>query len=119
MERRMSKEILRGEIYWVDWTPARGSEQSGKRPALIIQNDVGNQYAGTVIVAAITTAYNKPYRFMVSLSAEQSGLPKDSTADLAMLITISKDRLGEKCGQITPHKMLEVDQALKVSLGLQ
>jgi mRNA-degrading endonuclease toxin of MazEF toxin-antitoxin module len=55
---------------------------------------------------------------MVHLSAEESGLLKDSTVDLAMLITISKERLGEKCGAITQSKLSEIDQALKVSLGL-
>ncbi len=62
----MPQEIKRGEIYWVDWSPSRGSEQGGVRPTLIIQNDTGNIYSPTTIVAACTTAMNKPYPFTVS-----------------------------------------------------
>jgi mRNA interferase MazF len=114
----MAKEIRRADIYWVDWNPARGSEQSGKRPALVIQNDSGNQYSSTVIVASITTAINRPYPFLVHLTPAQSGLERDSSIDLAMILTIDKARLGQKCGALTPSLMLEVDQAIKVSLGL-
>ena len=114
----MTKDIRRGEIYWADWNPARGSEQSGKRPALIVQNNIGNQYGSTVIVASVTTAPNKPYKFLVPFTSEQSGLNRDSTADLGAIITIDKERLGAKCGELTPSKMLEVDEAIKVSLGL-
>jgi mRNA interferase MazF len=114
----MAREIHRGEIYWTDWNPARGSEQSGKRPALVVQNDMGNLYGSTVIVSSVTTAYKKPYRFMVQVTSEQSGLPQDSTIDLAQIMTIDKSRLCDKCGQLNLAKMQEVDEAIKVSLGL-
>jgi mRNA interferase MazF len=114
----MNKEIQRGEIYWIDWNPGRGSEQSGRRPALVIQNDTGNRYSPTVIVASITTADNKPYQFLVHFTAMESGLPRDSTADFAMIMTIDKNRVGEKCGELSHEKMKQVDEAIKVSLGL-
>lgn len=114
----MSGEIKRGEIYWVDWNPGRGSEQSGLRPALVIQNDIGNKYSPTTIIAALTTAVEKQYPFTVKVSAKESGLPKDSTANLAVIMTIDKTRLVNKCGELNHKKMIEVDQAIKVSLGL-
>lgn len=110
--------IKRGEIYWVDWSPGRGSEQRGLRPALVIQNDRGNQYSPNTIVAAITTAPAKPYPFIVLITASESGLPKDSSVDLASIMTIDKTRLGDKCGELSLAKMAEVDNAIKKSLGL-
>jgi mRNA interferase MazF len=114
----MASEVKRGEIYWVNWNPARGSEQSGMRPALVIQNDVGNKYSPTTIVAAITTATEKPYPFLAKVTAKESGLPKDSTANLAVIMTIDKTRLTDKCGELSESKMVEVDEAIKASLGL-
>ena len=114
----MAREIKRGEIYWVNWNPARGSEQSGLRPALVIQNDTGNLYSPTTIVAALTTAINKPYPFTVKVTAKESGLPKDSTVNLAVIMTIDKTRLAEKCGELSEAKMGEVNEAIKVSLGM-
>ena len=114
----MPKEIKRGEIYWVNWNPARGSEQSGLRPALVIQNDVGNKYSPTTIVAALTTAIEKPYPFMVKVTAKESGLPKDSTINLATILTIDKARLQDKCGEINEAKIKEVNEAINASLGM-
>ena len=114
----MPKEIKRGEIYWVDWNLGRGSEQSGLRPALVIQNDIGNKYSPTTIVAALTTAIEKPYPFLVKITVKESGLPKDSTVNLAVIVTIDKTRLNDKCGELSKAKVAEVDKAIKESLGL-
>ncbi len=114
----MKQEIKRGEIYWVNWNPVRGSEQSGLRPALVIQNDTGNRYSPTTIVAALTTAINKPYPFTVRITAGESGLPKDSTVNLAAIMTIDKIRLGDKCGKLSEAKMAGVNEAIKASLGI-
>ncbi len=114
----MPREIKRGEIYWVDWNPSRGSEQSGLRPALVIQNDIGNRYSRTTIVAALTTAGEKLYPFLVKVTAKESGLSKDSTVNLAVILTIDKTRLTDKCGELGETKMAEVDMAIKASLGL-
>jgi len=110
--------IKRGEIYWVDWSPGRGSEQSGLRPALVIQNDLGNQYSPTTIVAAITTAPTKQYPFIVLITASESGLPRDSSVNLSAIMTIDQARLRDKCGELSQTKMAEVDNAIKKSLGL-
>lgn len=114
----MPQDIKRGEIYWVDWSPSRGSEQSGLRPALVVQNDVGNKFSPTTIVSALTTAIEKPYPFLVKVTAKESGLPKDSTVNLAVILTIDKTRLRNKCGELSEAKMLEVNEAIKASLGL-
>ncbi len=108
----------RGQIYWVNWNPGRGSEQAGTRPALVIQNDTGNQLSPNVIVASITTAPNKPYPFLVLFTAKESGLAEDGAVDLGSIMTVSKKRLGEKCGQLSTAKMAAVDNAICVSLGI-
>jgi len=110
--------VRRGEICWVDWNPSRGSEQKGVRPALIIQNDIGNRLSPNTIVASLTTTPNKGYPFMVSLKAVECGLQADSTVDLASIMTVSKARLGDKCGEVSPIGMKKVDTAIKASLGI-
>ncbi len=114
----MSREVKRGEIYWVDWSPGRGSEQSGMRPALIIQNDTGNRRSPTTIVAALTTALEKPYPFLVKITASESGLPRDSMVNLAAILTIDQTHLCDKCGELSRTKMAEVNEAIKTSLAL-
>lgn len=112
-------DIKRGEIYWIDWSDGKGSEQAGERPALIIQNDVGNKMSPTTIIASMTTAPNKEYPFLVKFNKEESGLEKDGTVDLAAIMTIDKARLLDKCGQLNSRKMSEVDEAIKISLALK
>ncbi|MEK7681646.1 MAG: type II toxin-antitoxin system PemK/MazF family toxin [Chloroflexota bacterium] len=111
--------VKRGEIYWVDWHPGRGAEQTGVRPALIIQNDVGNEHSESTIIASLTTAPIKPYPFVVSVTAKESGIPKDSFINLSTIMTIDKERLRERCGALPPVHMARVDLALKKSLGLK
>ena len=110
--------VRRREIYWIIWNPARGSEQTGTRPALVIQNDVGNQYSATTIVAAVTTALERDYPFTVRLTSAESGLPRDSTVNLSAILTVDKDRLMKLCGSLSEEKMSQVNNALKRSLGL-
>jgi mRNA interferase MazF len=110
--------VKRGEIYWVDWGRGKGSEQAGTRPALIIQNDTGNEVSPNTIVASLTTAPNKPYPFLVFFTSKESGLDKNSAVDLASIMTITQTRLGEKCGELSARKMEEVNIAIAVSLGL-
>lgn len=118
MINTMPDEIKRGEIYWVDWNPGRGSEQVGKRPALIIQNDIGNKHSNTTIIAACSAAQDKPYPFTVQLTAKESGLPKDCSVNLSRIMTIDKSRLLNKAGKLSETRMAEVDAAIKNSLSL-
>jgi mRNA interferase MazF len=114
----MPDDVRRGEIYWVDWNPSRGSEQSGIRPALIIQNDVGNKLSPNTIVASITRAPKKLYPFLIHFTKRDSNSDISGTADLASILTISKTRLVDKRGELSPQKMKEVDEAVKSSLAL-
>lgn len=110
--------VKRGDIYWLDFGTPVGSVQGGKRLALVIQNDAGNSSSPTTIVAAITSKEKKTYLFHVEISAQESGLPSDSTVLLEQLFTINKNRLTEKAGRLFTQKMNEVDKALKASLGI-
>ncbi len=112
--------IKRGELYWLDWSPGRGSEQLGVRPALIIQNDTGNKNSPTTIVAACSTAEaDTSYPFIVPFTARESGTKRNGHVDCAHLMTIDKVHLKDKCGELSSSKMLEVDNAIKASLGLR
>lgn len=110
--------VRRGEVYVVDWGQGKGSEQSGIRPSLVIQNDTGNQFSPNVIVASLTSAPNKAYPFLVPYTAKETGLEKDGYVDLASIVTISQQRLRGKCGQFSKTKMVEVDRAICNSLGV-
>jgi len=107
----------RGEIWMVTFDPARGSEQRGLRPALVVQNDVGNEYAATTIVAAISTTI-KVYPVTVPLARGEGGLRKLSRVNLAQLLTIDKERLRRRLGQLNETRLHAVDAALRISLDL-
>ena len=114
----MQPEVKRGQIYWVNWSPGRGSEQSGVRPALVIQNDTGNRFSLTTIVAACTTAQVGHYPFVIPVAKEESGLPKDCCINLSAILTIDKAHLTGICGQLDNSLMARIDKAIKLSLGL-
>jgi len=114
----MESTIKRGEIYYADLSPVVGSEQGGIRPVLIIQNDVGNKYAPTVIVSAITSQLTKAkLPTHIELSAQSYKLPKDSVVLLEQLRTLDKRRLKEKITTLDAPKMKEINRALLISLG--
>ena len=108
----------RGEVWMVNFNPGRGSEQRGIRPSLILQNDTGNQYSSTTIVAAIASTLKK-YPITVMLDQRTTGLRAKSMVNLAQILTIDKSRLIKKTGNVGIDKMREVDEAIKVSLGLE
>jgi mRNA interferase MazF len=111
--------VRRGDIFYADLNPVVGSEQGGIRPVLIVQNDVGNKYSPTVIIAAITSQIEKAkLPTHVELSHEDYGLEKDSVVLLEQLRTIDKRRLKEKITFLDQEVMNKVDDALKISLGL-
>ncbi len=86
--------IKRGDVFYVNLDPTKGSEQAGTRPVLVIQNDVGNDYAPTVIVAPLTTkSFTKRYPTNVNIPKGTAGLKADSTVLLSQIRTIDKGRL--------------------------
>ncbi len=114
-----SIEVKRGDIFYADLSPVIGSEQGGVRPVLIIQNDIGNKYSPTVIVAAITSQINKAkLPTHMEISANDYGLSRDSVVLLEQIRTIDKKRLREKIGHFSDEMMEKVDQGLQISLGL-
>ena len=111
-------DIFRGEIYYADLSPVVGSEQGGVRPVLVIQNNVGNKYSPTVIVAAITSKLSKAkLPTHIELPSERYNLPKNSVALLEQISTLDKRRLQEKITTLSPDKMREVNKAILISLG--
>ena len=107
----------RGEVWQVNFNPARGSEQAGLRPALVIQNDVGNEFAATTIVAAITTTL-KAYPVTVLLKRGEAGLREPSMVNLAQILTVDKIRLHRRVGRLSAERLARVDAALRVSLAV-
>src|SRR5207249_4643833 len=89
-----NREVTRrGEIYWLNWGQGRGSEQRGVRPAVVVQNDVGNATSMTTIVAALSTGPRPEYPFTVMVRAEECGLDQDSTIHCEQLQTVDQQRL--------------------------
>lgn len=116
---QMKYLIRRGDIYYADLEPVVGSEQGGLRPVLVIQNNVGNQYSPTVIVAAITSrSKNNRQPTHIQLDAASCGLSRDSTVLLEQVRTLDRYRLSNYVGHIGSDKMVEIDAALRISVGL-
>ena len=109
--------IRRGGIHYVDWSPGRGSEQGGVRPALVVQNDVGNRFSSATIVAAVSTQRGTAYPYQVKITAKESGLPHDSIVKCEQLQTVDRSRLGEQVGALGQGRMADVEAALHRSLG--
>lgn len=111
--------VKKGDIFFADLSPVIGSEQGGVRPVVVIQNDVGNKYSPTVIVAAITSQINKAkLPTHVEIRAGEHGLNKDSVILLEQLRTVDKRRLKERIGRMDSEAMEKVNEALVVSLGI-
>ena len=109
----------RGEIYLVNFDPTIGAEIKKIRPAVIIQNDVSNQYSPITIIAAITSRINEPpYPTEVILDKEQSGLHKRSAILLNQVRSVDRSRLLKRIGRVAPDTMEQVDAALMISLAL-
>lgn len=115
----MEREYRRGEVYLANLNPYRGSEQGGIRPVLVLQNNVGNIYCPTLIVAPVTSRLekkpNQPTHCGIGCTV---GLPEQSMVMLEQLRTIDKSRVIRFMGKVKPEKMREIDAALEVSLGL-
>lgn len=108
----------RGDIFYADLSPVIGSEQGGMRPVLIVQNDIGNHYSPTVIVAAITARISKPKMPTHVGILAGDGIERDSVILLEQIRTIDKQRLKDKVTHLDSSIMNKVDKAIKISLGL-
>ncbi|KMK76923.1 type II toxin-antitoxin system PemK/MazF family toxin [Alkalihalobacillus pseudalcaliphilus] len=111
--------VKRGDVYFADLSPVVGSEQGGVRPVLVIQNDIGNRFSPTVIVAAITAQIQKAkLPTHVEISAKRYGFDRDSVILLEQVRTIDKQRLTDKITHLDDDMMNRVNEALTISLGL-
>lgn len=114
-------EIKRGEIYFADVTKynSKGSEQSGRRPVLILQNDIGNKFSPTTIIAIITTKSKRELPTHVEIHKDElNGLKYDSVVALEQITTIDKDRIQFKIGELSVEDNLKVMEAMKISLAM-
>lgn len=114
----MRKAIRRGDLFYADLNPVVGSEQGGIRPVLVIQNDVGNYFSPTVVAAAITSRKAKNGLPTHILLENVPGLAPTSLLLLEQLRTIDRKRLRGYIGRISKEKMLEIDAALAISIGI-
>lgn len=108
--------ILRGDIYWADLNPARGHEQAGLRPVVVISHDVFNERSGTVIAMALTS---QPQRagFPLTLELTEVHLPKQSWVKISQIRTLSVERLGERIGRIPPELLSQLVEGLIEIVG--
>jgi len=111
--------VKRGDVFYADLSPVVGSEQGGVRPVLVIQNDIGNRFSPTVIVAAITAQIQKAkLPTHVEIEAKEHGMERDSVVLLEQIRTIDKQRLTDKITHLDEEMMRKVDEALLISVGL-
>jgi len=103
--------ILRGDVYWADLNPARGQEQAGLRPVVIISQDVFNERSGTVIAMAITSQAQRA-GFPLTHKLSSGGLPKESWVKISQVRTLSTARLGDRIGKLEPEEMAVLIEGL-------
>lgn len=108
--------VLRGDIRWADLKAARGREQAGLRPVLVLSQDVFNERSGTVIALALTS---KPPRagFPLTLELVAARLPKRSWVKISQVRTLSVERLGKRLGRASPEELGQVLEGLNEILG--
>ncbi len=112
-------DFRRGDIVIVNLESTKGSEQRGVRPCIILQNDVGNKFSPTTIIAPLTSRkMSKSYPTNVELLRSDSHLEKDSTIMLNQITTIDKSRISRKVSSLSSDLMSKVDMAIKISLSL-
>lgn len=112
-------EVRRGEIWLVNFNPTVGHEIKKQRPAIIVQNDLGNKYSPITIVAPVTSqGIDKIYPIEILLTDENSGLKKESKALFNQIRAVDKKRLIKKIGKITEETAENMNEAIKISLGL-
>ena len=118
-KKRPVESPRRGDIYIVRFDPTQGSEISKTRPALILQNDIGNQFSPITIVAGITSKIDgRRYPVQVFIKAPEGGLDSNSIIQLDQIRTVDKQRLVQRLGTVQPETMLKVEQAIMISLGI-
>ena len=109
----------RGEVYLANLDPRTGSEQGGTRPVLVLQNNAGNYFCPTLIVAPLTTNLSKKPKQPTHRFVDGSGALRPSLVMLEQITTIDKSRVKKYIGRLRREKMREIDDAIEISLGLR
>lgn len=116
----MNRQPKRGEIWLVDWSPARGSEQAGLRPALVLQTDAANtnpRYPNTIVLAVSTKG--KPVPFHIQLQpTRKNGLSERSYIKAEQILTVSKERLIRKLGTLEDELLRQAGKAVMLVLAM-
>ncbi|MGB6057261.1 MAG: type II toxin-antitoxin system PemK/MazF family toxin [Microthrixaceae bacterium] len=115
--------MRRGEIRWVDLDPARGVESNKRRPGVIVSNDGANATAsrlgrGVVTMVPVTSNVERIYPFQVLLTAQATGLDRDSKAQAEQVRSVAIERVGERLGILTSTDLADLDEALRIHLAL-
>ena len=116
----MNEGPRRGDVWIVDWSPGRGSEQAGVRPELVIQTDAANmnsRYPNVIVLAISTKGKQVPFHVPINPSQE-CGLRETSFVKCEQVLTISKDRLSRRLGGLNYEQLREVETGLRKVLGL-
>ena len=108
--------ILRGDIVWADLNPTRGREQAGKRPVLVLSQDVFNEHSGTVIAVALSSQPQSA-GFPLTLELTHSRLPKRSWVKVSQIRTLSAERLGPRIGRVSAEELGLVIEGLNEIIG--
>lgn len=108
----------RGDVFWADLSPVIGSEQDGVRPVVILQNDIGNRYSPTVIVAPLTSNLHRDKYLVTHVHVCMQGLPQYSVVLLEQIRTVDKARLGNYVGAMDKTTLKKIDESAMCSLGL-
>lgn len=115
--------IRRGDIHSIDLDPARGSEANKRRPAVVVSNDAANATAsrlgrGVITVVPVTSNVERVYPFQVLLPAAETGLERDSKAQAEQIRSVAVERVGDRLGVVPNPIMLDIDEAIRLHLGL-
>lgn len=111
--------MKRGEIWFADLSPTRGSEIARRRPVLIVSNDANNRASSTITILPLTSNVARVYPFEVFLACAECGLPRDSKIQAQQIRTIAKERIsGNPIGKLDKKKAQEVDAAIRLHLGV-
>ena len=108
--------VLRGEIRWADLNPAKGKEQAGQRPVVILSQDIFNERSGTVIAMAITSRSQRA-GFPLSLELDSDDLPKQSWVKISQIRTLSVERIGRKLGAVSQEELTQIIEGLNEIIG--
>ena len=108
--------VLRGDILWADLEAARGHEQAGRRPVLVLSHEVFNQHSGTVIAVAVTSQEPRA-GFPLSVELTSPRLPKKSWVKVGQIRTLSTARLGRRLGQAAPEELARILEGLDEIIG--